>query len=159
MHRPTLSTKIFNAVTLGALLAMNGLSPAIAQVSSGTTGIDASGNTQTEITACNTGRTQQDRETCLKEARNASADKKAGKLEGSSTQLGTNASQRCEAFLGEEKIACEARVAGFGNTSGSVGGGGVIRQVETVVIPSDGTTVRVQPQSNSDNLIVIPAPQ
>lgn len=128
---------------------------ATAQVGSGTTGIDATGNPASEMAACNNGQTQQDRETCMKEVRNANADKRAGKLDNAGGQFGANAAQRCDALTGDDKIACEARVIGIGTTEGSVAGGGVIREVETVVVPSDGSRVRVQPKT--DSIVVIPA--
>ena len=124
----------------------------------GSTGIDASGNTQSEIAACNSGKTQQDLQTCLLEARNASADKRNGQMSNNNdpSVTGMNALQRCDVFQGDDKTACQARVAGYGTQDGSVGGGGVIKQTETVVVPNDGSTVRVQPQTSIDNLIVIP---
>ena len=128
---------------------------ASAQVASGTTGIDATGNAASEMAACNSGQTQQDRETCMREVRNANAEKRAGKLDNAGGQFGANAAQRCGVLTGEDKIACEARVLGIGNTQGSVAEGGVLREVETVVVPNDGSAVRVQPQT--DSIVVIPA--
>ena len=127
---------------------------ASAQVATGTTGIDASGSNAAETAACNTGMTQQNRETCLREARNAESDRRAGKLDSNGAP-GPNAAQRCDVCQGEEKIACQARVVGVGETKGSVAGGGVIREVETVVVPADGSAVRVKPQT-SGNIVVIP---
>ena len=153
----------FVHVTLGKVLAGFAITAALAtssanaQVASGTTGIDTTGNARSEMAACNNGKTQQDRETCMREVRNANADKRSGKLDNAGGQFGANAAQRCNVLTGEEKIACEARVAGVGNTQGSVAGGGVIREVETVVVPKDGTPVNVQPQTTSDTIIVIPA--
>lgn len=138
--------------------AMLAMTAATAQIAAGTTGIDATGSAQSELAACNSGKTQQDRDTCLKEVRNANAEKRAGKLDNSSTQLGANAVQRCDVLTGEDKIACQARIVGYGNTQGSVAGGGVIREVETVVVPAGATNVQVQPQTKSDTIIVIPAP-
>lgn len=135
------------------------MTAATAQVASGTTGIDATGSAQSEAAACNSGRTQQDRETCLREVRNANADKRAGKLDNAGAQFNANAAQRCNALTGEDKVACEARVVGFGNTQGSVAGGGVIREVETVVLPADATNVVIKPQTATDAIVVIPAPQ
>ena len=75
------------SATLSRLLAGMGLSllmasgAAFAQVpitATGTTGIDASGNTQQEREACMTGRTQQDQATCLRETNNAAAEKRSG---------------------------------------------------------------------------------
>lgn len=126
----------------------------------GSMGIDASGNTQIEIAACNSGKTQQDLQTCLLEARNASADKRSGQMRNNNDTTGSvtgmNALQRCDVLQGDDKTACQARVVGAGTQEGSVAGGGVIKQTETVVVPSDGSTVRVQPQTSIDNLVVIP---
>ena len=117
------------------------------------TGIDASGNTAAERAACLSGRTQQDQATCLEEARNAAADKKKGEL---TTQgpVGANALSRCEPLSGQDRAACEARILGYGSTSGSVAGGGVIREVETVVLPKDQANVIVQPKTAAPVLLV-----
>lgn len=114
---------------------------AMAQIASGTTGIDASGNTASEITACNNGSSQQSRETCLIEARNANAAKRAGQMDTAPGSLDANAMQRCEALQGDDKLACQARMLGAGTTQGSVAGGGVIREIEVVTPagPQPGT--------------------
>ncbi|MCZ8256533.1 MAG: hypothetical protein O9327_12815 [Polaromonas sp.] len=139
---------------VAALLSLG----ATAQIAAGTTGIDASGNARSEMNACLTGRTQQDQETCMTEVRNANAAKRAGKVDNAGGQFSANAMKRCDIFQGEDLVACQARIVGYGQTDGSVAGGGAIRQVETVVVPAGATNVRVQPQTNS-NIVVIPAPQ
>ena len=131
---------------------------ASAQIASGTTGIDASGDARSEMNACLTGRTQQDRETCMTEVRNANAAKRAGKVDNANGQFSANALKRCDVFKGEDLVACQARIVGYGKTDGSVASGGVVRQVETVVVPAGATNVRVQPQTSTDNIVVIPAP-
>jgi hypothetical protein len=146
----------FAATTALAVLAAVA-TVASAQVATGTTGIDASGKTANETAACNSGLSSQARETCLREARNAGAERRAGTLDSNGAP-GANAAQRCAVFQGEEKIACEARVIGAGETQGSVSGGGVIREVETVVVPADGSPVRVTPQTGNANIVVIPGP-
>lgn len=144
------------ALALTALLAVSG---ATAQIAAGSTGIDATGNAQSELAACNSGRTQQDRATCITEVKNANAAKRAGKLDNAGGQFKANAMKRCDVLSGDDKLACEARVAGYGNAQGSVAGGGVIREVETVVVPTDVPTVQIQPQTSSDTIIVVPAPR
>ena len=130
-----------------------------AQVSSGTTGIDATGNASSEMAACNNGTTQQDRATCIKEVQNANAAKRAGQLDNASQRPAANALQRCQALSGDDKVACEARMAGYGETKGSVAGGGVIREIETVVMPKNEGPSTIQPQGNKDVEIVAPATQ
>ena len=140
--------------SLTALLSV----AATAQIAAGTTGIDATGDAKSEMNACLTGKTQQDRTTCMTEVKNANAAKRAGKVDNANGQFAANALKRCDVFKGEDQIACQARIVGYGKTDGSVAGGGAIRQVETVVMPAGATNVRVQPQTNS-NIVVIPAPQ
>ncbi|WP_309680069.1 hypothetical protein [Polaromonas sp.] len=156
IHRLVKST--IKATACCGVATLLTLGAATAQVRSGTTGIDATGNAQSELAACMNGSTQQSQATCITEVRNANAAKRAGQLDNSGGRFGANAMKRCDVFSGEDLIACQARIVGYGQTQGSVAGGGVVRQVETVVVPADGSAVRVQPQTNS-NLVVIPAPQ
>lgn len=139
---------------VAALLAVTA---ATAQVATGTTGIDASGSYNLEVQACHEGRTQQDVTTCLREARNAQADKKRGLLDTDGS-LRANAAARCDVLSGEDKLACQARVMGYGSTSGSVAGGGVLRQVETVVVPPGQGRVTVEPKT-ADPVLIVPAPR
>jgi hypothetical protein len=136
-----------------ALLAM---SAATAQVATGTTGIDASGSYQQEVQACMSGKTQEDQATCLREARNAQADKKRGVLDNDSANFQANAVARCNALAGEDKAACQARMMGFGNTTGSVAGGGVLREVETVVLPPGQSSVTIEPKTQ-DPVVLLPS--
>ena len=154
MHTRTTSFSRKSLCSFGvvALLAM---SAATAQVASGTTGIDASGSYQQEVQACMTGKTQQDQATCLTEARNAQADKKRGVLETGTTGQDANAAARCDVLAGEEKAACQARAMGYGTTSGSVSGGGVLRQVETVVLPAGATSITIEPKT-AEPVILVP---
>lgn len=147
------SRKSLISFGVAALLAVTA---ATAQVATGTTGIDASGSYQQEVNACMSGRTQQDRDTCLQEARNANADKQRGALNtAGSTE--SNAMSRCNVFTtGEEKAACQARVLGMGNADGSVAGGGVIREIETVVLPAGQNSVTIEPRT-ADPVVLVPS--
>ncbi len=79
--------------------------------------------------------TRQDRATCERELRNARAEQRRGTLEVPGADLQANALARCAPFTGEDRTACEARAMGQGRTSGSVAGGGLLREAETVVTP------------------------
>ena len=150
--------KAFAYFGLVSVLAMTA---ATAQISSppGATGIDASGSYQRERAACLAGATQQDKATCLEEANNAAADKKRGLIQSEADRtLVANATQRCEALGGEDRAACMARVMGMGNTSGSVAGGGVIKEVETVVLPPGQSSVVIEPKT-ANPVLIVPAPQ
>jgi hypothetical protein len=117
--------------------------------------LDTSGNYQSEVQACMQGRTGEDQATCLKEARNAQADKKRGALDASGDYQ-SNARARCGVLTGEDKAACEARMMGYGTVSGSVAGGGVIREVETVVMPAGQGSITVDAKT-ADPVVLVPA--
>ena len=146
------TAKSFCAFSLTALLAVT----ATAQIASGTTGIDATGNAASEMAACKNGTTQQSRATCMTEVRNANAAKRAGQIDNTDGQYKANALARCNFLQAEDKIACEARVTGYGSALGSVAGGGVITEVETVVVPKSSGVVNTQSQTSSDTIILIP---
>lgn len=123
-NRPTLSSYIyFGAATLLAVTA------ATAQVS-----MDASGDYQQEVLSCQNGNTQQDKSTCLTEARSAHAVPKQSLTTAAPGDLRANALQRCEALNGDDKTACLARIEGQGTASGSVAGGGILREMHEVEI-------------------------
>lgn len=118
---------------LCAVVALLGCASAFS-AQPGATGIDASGSYQSEMAACRNGQTQQDQTTCMIEARNAHAAKKRGRIgDTSSDQLALNAMARCNVLRGDDKAACQLRMQGQGSTSGSVAGGGVLREITTEV--------------------------
>lgn len=154
--RATDQTRSRKSMISFGIIAALAVGAATAQVATGTTGIDASGSYQQEVQACMTGKTQQDQETCLREARNAQADKRRGVLDTQGS-LAANAQARCEVFqAADDKAACQARVMGMGNADGSVAAGGVIREVETVILPSGTGTVTVAPQT-SNPVVLLPS--
>ena len=146
------SRKSLVSFGLAALLAVTATT---AQVATGTTGIDGSGSYQQEVNACMIGMTQQDRATCLLEARNAQADKKRGVLDNAGSRFDANANSRCDVLAGDDKAACQARLMGYGNTTGSVAGGGLLREVETVVLPAGQSSVTIEPKT-ADPVVLIP---
>lgn len=110
---------------------------ALAQIAPGTTGIDNSGRAGNEMAACMNGTTQQGRDTCIAEVRNAQAQKRAGQL-GTDADLSANALKRCEVFQkADDLAACRARVLGEQNAQGGVAAGGVLREAETA-LPAPG---------------------
>lgn len=147
------SRKSFVSFGVAALLAV---SAATAQIAGNATGIDASGNYRQEVKACMDGRTQQDRDTCLQEARNAQADKQRGVLDNAGGQFQANAQARCDVLAGEDKAACQARMMGYGTATGSVAGGGILREVETVVLPAGESSITIDPKT-SDPVVLVPS--
>lgn len=142
------------------LYALFAVVAATAQVSgvgtSGNTGIDNSGNYQQERAWCMANTAGEAQATCLKSSGAAQAEKRQGTLDSNGGNFNANAMQRCTVLTGEERAACEARVAGLGSTSGSVQSGGVIKQVETVVLPPGKSSVTIEPKT-ADPVLLVPA--
>lgn len=93
---------------------------------------------QAEVARCNTGQTQQDRATCMREAGAARDEAGKGNLATpQSTEMVRNATERCKAQPAADQAACLQRIEGTGvtTTQGSVEGGGVIRETVTPVKP------------------------
>jgi len=86
---------------------------------------------------CEAGRTAEDRATCLREAAAAEQERKRNHLDnaGSAHQ---NAIERCNLVPASDKADCLARIEGPNKpnqtttTSGSVAGGGILRETKTV---------------------------
>ena len=85
---------------------------------------------------CDSGRTAQDRETCLKEAGAAQDERRRHRLDNAGNAP-TNATARCDNVPAKDQADCLARIGASTApnqrtvTSGSVGGGGVIRETTT----------------------------
>ncbi len=156
MKKTDRSLKSMLSFGAAALLAVGAATAQVATSDAsfpGTGIIDSTGSYQSEVNACNTGKTQQDRATCLREARNAAAEKQRGKLEN----YGEQAMTRCEVHMtGEDRAACRARVMGMGEVEGSVAGGGLIREVETVVMPEGQASITVNPQTDAGPIVLVP---
>jgi hypothetical protein len=157
MKKTDRSIKSMLSFGAAALLAVGAATAQVATTSAdatfpGTAVIDNSGSYRSEVNACLSGQTQQAREDCLKEARNAAADKKSGKLENYDEM----AMARCDVHAGaEDRAACRARMMGRGEVDGTVAGGGLIREVETVVMPEGQASVTIEPRT-SDPVLLVP---
>jgi hypothetical protein len=106
---------------------------------------------QKERADCESGKTAQDRATCLKEAGAAQQERKRNGLDNTGS-MRQNATERCNNVAAKDKADCLARIEGPSQsnqttkTSGSVAGGGVIRETTTtttgapvVVVPATPT--------------------
>lgn len=137
------------------LCALFAVVAATAQVSTvGNTGIDNSGNYQQERAWCMANTSGEEQATCLRNSAAAQAEKRRGTLDNNGANFDANAMQRCNVLTGEDRAACQARVAGLGSASGSVLGGGVIKQVETVVLPPGRSSVTIEPKTANPVLLV-----
>ena len=90
---------------------------------------DASARYQADRKMCNSGQSNQDRATCLKEAGAALQESKAGHLNSDSAAQKSNALLRCNALPPDDRDACQRRINGEGTTTGSVPAGGLIREL------------------------------
>ena len=80
---------------------------------------------------CLSGRTAQDRPTCLREAGAARDEARRGQLNDRGADYRKNAKDRCDVLTGDEQRDCVARAKGKGSVSGSVEGGGLMRETVT----------------------------
>jgi len=90
---------------------------------------------QRERAACNSGQTGQDRATCLREAGAARVEARRGGLDEGQGQLERNRLLRCDSQPPQDRQDCVRRMNGEGVTSGSVQGGGILRELVTPVEP------------------------
>ncbi len=90
---------------------------------------DAATRYRMEREACLSGQSHQDRETCLKEAGAAQGEARAGRLDDrAATSYRQNALERCRVLPTSDREACVARIDGSGRVTGSVEGGGILRE-------------------------------
>jgi len=75
------------------------------------------------------------RANCLREAAAAREAALRGQLDDAQGSYERNAMARCEALPAEERDSCRRRVRGEGETRGSVGSGGVIREYREFTLP------------------------
>ncbi|WP_187395102.1 hypothetical protein [Pigmentiphaga aceris] len=103
----------------------------------------ATSTAQSERARCESGQSNQDRATCLKEVGAAQGEAKAGNLTGAGA-FDQNATDRCKALPASDQAACMGRL-NSGTSSGSAESGGIIREyrqteVGTPSAPGTGNT-------------------
>jgi hypothetical protein len=97
---------------------------------------DAEARYRQELALCDSGSSNQGRDTCLKEARAAHAEALKAAPGATTAPDPRNASLRCEPLQGDERRDCLARMQDAGTVSGSVAGGGVLRELVTTDVPA-----------------------
>ena len=80
---------------------------------------------------CLSGKSNQTFDSCMKEAKAALKEPASAIPTVSAEQLRRNAMLRCDALTGDQRTACVGRIQGEGTVSGSVAGGGVLREIVT----------------------------
>jgi hypothetical protein len=90
---------------------------------------------QQERARCLSGQTSQDQETCLREAGAALQAARQGRPEDPPSDLERNRLQRCEVHTNPaDREECIRRMQ-MGVTTGSVEGGGIVRELRTITTP------------------------
>ena len=114
---------------------------------------------QQDRAACNSGQTNQDRATCLREAGAALQESRRGRLDnGQSSLYEQNALARCQPLPLEERAACQARIRGEGTTSGSVEKGGVYRELTVIEqTPAEPSAMPPRPMPMPPESTVVPS--
>ena len=92
---------------------------------------EAQGTYQRDRAACMNGKTSQDRATCLQEASAALQESGRGNLNDGQSDFERNRLLRCEKQPPEDRQDCVRRMSSEASTSGSVEGGGVLRELVT----------------------------
>lgn len=99
-----------------------------------------------ERAACLDGSSHQDRATCLKEATNALDEARRNRSSSrGAPDLSSNQLARCERVPTQDREACQRLAMGQGKSSGSVEGGGVIKEITEV--------------TTGQPVVVVPAPR
>ncbi len=98
---------------------------------------DAQMTYQKDRAACMSGQTGQDRTTCLKEAGAALQEARRGRLDDGQAQFEQNRLSRCDNQPAQDRAECVRRM-NEGSTSGSVEGGGILRELVTPVVQPQG---------------------
>ena len=101
---------------------------------------DAQATYRIERDNCLSGRTHQDRATCLREAGAAYAEARQGRLgsDADAATLRANALQRCQRQPPADRPDCERLARGEGRQVGSVAEGAVIKELVTRTVGEPG---------------------
>jgi len=106
-------------------------------------------STTDPMKVCAASATRVDRVTCLKEVAAAKGEARRGQLTSPNAVYEANALQRCETLPDSDRQQCELRIKGAGSIDGSVGGGGLIREVKTQI--PDASPAEAAPLPASGN--------
>ena len=94
---------------------------------------------QEERAACTQLTDADARKTCLREAGAARVEAKRGGLVEQDAEYQKNLTARCNYLPAGDREDCERRMRGEGTTSGSIAGGGIYRELRTIVPVPEGT--------------------
>ena len=126
----TTPSSALRQLTLAALTTLACVSGSLAASPSATT--QAQERYRQDIAKCNSGQSNQSVADCRREASNALAEAKRGAIHNDPSQYQRNALQRCAVHLGDDRVACEARIIGQGDITIGAEAGGLLRKSITV---------------------------
>jgi hypothetical protein len=147
----------FSGPLLRALLVPPLLCMGVASLAADKAAVDAArARYEQDRQVCASGRSNQDRATCMREAQAALAEVQRGRAGDGNANYARNAKARCAALPSDQRQACEARMQGAGTTSGSAAAGGIYRELvtrETVVqdqqpVDAAASGVAAEPQKS-----------
>jgi hypothetical protein len=124
---PILLASVLLSISAFAALADNSTAP------KAKTPADIQATYERDRAKCLSGQSQEDQATCLKEAGAARDEARRGQLTEDGTAFRKNAKERCDVLTGDEQRDCIARAHGSGTVSGSVEGGGILKETHTIV--------------------------
>jgi len=122
---------LFRAWGLALCAAVALLSATVVVAADRTRPSEAQRTYQRDRAACMSGQTGQDRATCLREASAALQEAKRGNLNDGQAEFERNRLLRCEKQPPQDRQDCVRRMSSEARTSGSVEGGGVLRELTT----------------------------
>jgi len=163
-----------SALALGLGLALGASGAMAAGAAGAATNTDIETRYRIDVERCNTGQTNQDKATCLREAGAARDEARRSRLTNANESYRQNETARCQALPVEQRDECMLQMSGQNTTTqGSVGAGGVLRET-TIEVPGTpvpapapgvvpGTTTPVPPALPAPALTpnpppVVPAP-
>ncbi|WP_459614471.1 hypothetical protein [Bordetella sp. 2513F-2] len=128
------------ALALGATLLSGAASAQGAATGSSMADIDA--QYRLDVQRCNSGQTDQDRTSCLREAGAARDEARRGRLMRGESDASRqqNALERCNRLPAGQREDCVTATTSPTKTYGSVGGGGVLRE-SVITVPADTGTM------------------
>ena len=127
--QPARALRLLILANLALLVAVAALAGPNTQTTTPTASSALHDRYQQERALCTSGRSNQDRATCLREAGAAYAEARRGGLVGAGASASDNQRKRCEPLTGDERSACLARMRGQGSSSGSAQSGGILREL------------------------------
>jgi len=115
--------------SLLAFMGAGAVSPAPQAGAGQQTAADALARFRHERDLCNGGQSQQDRESCLREAAAVFAESRKSSPDADAGDLLRNSMERCKRLPPDDAGDCLARMRGQGTRSGSVAAGGIYREL------------------------------